>query len=238
MAIRIFIGTSPNGEDHEIEKIYEYTLRKHTTSNLDITWMRLSGNKHDIWHGWNTKKWFTPFSGLRWAIPFICGFKGKAIYTDVDMINLSDITELYEMDLEGKPFAARKGIRWGHELCVMVIDCEKAKKYIWEIKKLKRKIDSHKYHRDLLSSGNLITSLDSRWNCLDGEDLELDKIFQLHFTNMSTQPWKPSWYLGEFKDHPRKDIIEFYEDLKKEVFDSGFKSSSVPNEGIKFEILL
>ena len=133
MSLNIFIGTSPNGEDSEIEKVYEYTLLKNTQSNLSITWMKLN-NQLDIWSGWNTKKWFTPFSGFRWAIPHACNFEGRAIYTDVDMINLRDIKELYEIDLQGKPFAARKGLRWGHELCVMVIDCNKAKEYVWKLK--------------------------------------------------------------------------------------------------------
>lgn len=70
MAIKIFIGTSPNGEDREIERIYEYSLRKNTKQDIEIEWMKLNKDKNHIWGGWNTKKWFTPFSGFRWAIPY------------------------------------------------------------------------------------------------------------------------------------------------------------------------
>jgi hypothetical protein len=38
--IRIFIGTSANGEDAVAEMVYEYSLRKNTDAELDITWMR------------------------------------------------------------------------------------------------------------------------------------------------------------------------------------------------------
>ena len=227
MSIKLFIGTSPNGDDANAELVYEYSLRKNSTRDLDIRWMSLSKSRNSIWQGWNTNDWFTPFSGFRWAIPHICNFKGKAIYTDVDMINLHDIGELYDCDMQGKPFAARKGKRWGYELCVMLIDCERAKEYIWSIDKLKSRRDSHKYHRDKISSSELIADIDQRWNCLDGEGYDIQDIKQLHFTNMATQPWKPSWFQGEHHEHPRKDLIDLFYELKKEAIDSGMKPRAI-----------
>ena len=85
----------------------------------------------------------------------------------------------------------------------MVIDCERAKNYLWDIKKLKSNLDSRNFHRNMISESELVHEIDSRWNCLDGEDRHLDDIYQLHFTNMSTQPWRPYWYKGE-KDSPKK----------------------------------
>jgi lipopolysaccharide biosynthesis glycosyltransferase len=230
MTIKLFIGTSPNGFDEEIENIYEYSLLKHSSKKLDITWMSSSNDQESIWNGWKTDAWFTPFSGFRWAIPEICQFEGRAIYTDVDMINLKDIEQLYSMDLKGKPFAARRGKRWGFEFCVMVIDCKAARDYLWKIGKLKRKKDSHKHHRDLLISSDLVTPIDPKWNCLDGEDLEISNIYQLHFTNMATQPWQPAWFKGEQTKHPRADITELYNFWLKEVNAKGFKSSNYLNE--------
>ena len=32
------------------------------------------------------------------------GYKGRALYTDVDMLNFRDISALYKTDLEGKAF--------------------------------------------------------------------------------------------------------------------------------------
>ena len=123
MTINIFIGTSANGEDQVAEMVYEYSLRKNTDADININWMRLNHDKDSFWGGWNTSIWSTPFSGFRWAIPEFQNFKGKAIYTDVDMINFRDIKDLYETDLEGKPFGCKKGTRFGsHEVCVMLID--------------------------------------------------------------------------------------------------------------------
>ena len=87
MAIKLFIGTSANYEDRDAELVYEYSLRRNSSSSLEINWMRLSNQRGSFWSNWNTKGWHTPFSGFRWAVPYLCNFKGRAIYTDVDMIN-------------------------------------------------------------------------------------------------------------------------------------------------------
>ena len=96
MALKIFIGTSANYEDGDAELVYEYSLRKNSSSCLEINWMRLSNQEDSFCSNWNTKGWYTPFSAFRWAVPYLCNFEGRAIYTDVDMINFHDITELYE----------------------------------------------------------------------------------------------------------------------------------------------
>ena len=217
--IRMFIGSSSNGEDCTIEAAYEYSLRKHTDEEIDITWMRQTPDIDDVWYHNNTERWSTPFSGYRWFIPEHCNFEGRAIYTDCDMINFKDINELWETDLKGKPIAARKGVRFGgHEFCVMVIDCEAIKDHLIPISRQKNIAEYH--HRMIgLFSGNedLVEELDPRWNCLDGEDYEIDDIWHLHYTNMATQPWQPEWYVGPKKEHPRKDIERLYYNWTKEA---------------------
>src|SRR6056300_1000162 len=116
--IRIFIGTSPNGEDDVAEKTLKYSLEKHSSEPLEITFMR---NRKDGFMGeFDNRGWATPFTNLRWAIPEACNFEGRAIYMDVDQLNLRDISELFHIDMKGKPFASRD-----NRLCVMVFDCEK-----------------------------------------------------------------------------------------------------------------
>jgi lipopolysaccharide biosynthesis glycosyltransferase len=133
--VRIFIGTSANGEDADAEMTYEYSLRKNTDRELDIVWMRQTRDEKSVWGGWNTERWSTPFSGFRWAIPEVCGFEGRAIYTDVDMINFKDISLLLDTDLNGKPVAARRGSRFGgHEFCVMVFDCQAFEEHSMPVK--------------------------------------------------------------------------------------------------------
>jgi len=218
--IRLFIGSSSNGEDWPIERVYEYTLRKNTSRQLEINWMRQTArNPESPFFGWNTKLWPTPFSGFRWAVPELCGFKGRAIYTDCDMINYRDIGELYDVDLKGKPIGARRGHRFGgHEFCVMVIDCEAIADYITPIY---RQQQNDVQHQRLIQffTGNdkLVQDIDPRWNCLDGEDYPLTDIWQLHYTNMASQPWRPSWYTGQPQEHVRPDIKEEFFRISGEI---------------------
>ena len=111
--IRMFIGTSSCGEDNPIEAIYEYSLRKNCSQELDIVWMKQTNDPTSYWHGFTSHNWPTPFSGYRWAIAEYCNFEGRALYTDCDMINFKDIAELWNTDMQGKPLAARKGTRFG-----------------------------------------------------------------------------------------------------------------------------
>ena len=230
--ISVCIGSSSNGEDAESEAVLEYTLRKNSSVPLDIVWMRQSNDPISYWSGFNTQLWPTPFSGFRWAIPEYFNFKGRAIYMDEDMVNFRDINDLFTIDLNGKPFAARRGTRFGgHEFCVMVIDCEKARNFLVPVNR-QRSLEN--YHLRCISSfsGNnmLVQDLDPRWNVLDGENLKIEEMYHLHWTKMATQPWRPSWFTGIQEDHPRKDLLEFWEKIKLEAAENGYtKSNYIPN---------
>ena len=107
--VRLFIGSSANGEDALIEMAYEYTLRKNTERDLEIVWMRQTNDEKSFWHGFADQNWSTPFSGFRWAIPEYCNFEGRAIYTDCDMLNFHDIGELFDLDMGDSWCLARDG---------------------------------------------------------------------------------------------------------------------------------
>ena len=183
--VRLFVGTSDN-HDTTIEKIYLYSLLKNTKAKVEVTWLRPS-----MFPTWKRKGWGTPFTCFRYAIPEMCGFKGKALYTDCDMINFRDINHLWNTDLEGKPFgmvwdalqmnnAKYKGTAqergWWCD-SVMLIDCEKAKDWIIPISE---QADYNKtYKWDFMESigspffdksNEVVTQLDARWNCFDGSD--------------------------------------------------------------------
>lgn len=49
MTIRLFIGTSANGEDTDAEMVYEYSLRKNCSVPIDITWMRQTNDTSSVW---------------------------------------------------------------------------------------------------------------------------------------------------------------------------------------------
>ena len=221
--IRIFVGTSSNNEDAEAEMVLEYTLRKNTTVPLDITWMRQTHDENSIWGGWETQRWSTPFSGFRWAIPEACGFTGRAIYMDVDQLNLRDISDLFCVDMEGHPMAARRGARFGgHEFCVVLMDCEKLGDMLQPVARMKRNVDAHHRYIGMFSGSDHVLDLDSRWNCHDGDGRAIDDIWHLHYTEMATQPWKPTWYTGVAREHPRPDLVKLWHDTRAEAALNGW----------------
>ena len=223
--IRMFIGSSSKGEDKDIEIAYEYSINQNTKEEVQIEWMRQSDDPNSYWGCWQTHTWPTPFSGFRWGIPEFCNFEGRAIYTDCDMINFRDIKELHDIDLQGKPIGARRGVRFGgHEFCVMVIDCAKMKDHIIPKERLMKISESHqRYIYTFSGNPDLVHDIDPRWNVLDGENLKFEEMYQLHYTNMATQPWKPEWYTGQPKEHPRKDVVDKYYEVLAEAKLKGYK---------------
>jgi lipopolysaccharide biosynthesis glycosyltransferase len=220
--IRIFIGTSANNEDSEAEMVLEYSLKKNTTHPLEITWMRQTKDENSIWGGWETPRWSTPFSGFRWAIPEACNFHGKAIYMDVDQVNLRDIADLYSMPMAGLPLAARRGVRFGgHEFCVILFDCERMADYLMPVSRMKPNPEAHHRYVNMFSGSELVLDLDPRWNCHDGDGLPIEDIWHLHYTKMETQPWRPTWFTGKVEEHPRQDLVKFWHDMRAEAVLNG-----------------
>jgi len=230
--IKIFIGTSSNGEDAKAEMVYEYSIRKNASVPVDITWMKQTRDETSSWGGWETPNWSTPFSGFRWIIPEVCGFQGRAIYTDCDMINFKDMNELINIDMEGKPVAARRGNRLGgHEFCVMVFDCAAFEHYSMPSRRMKMIPESHHRMINKFSGSTLVKDLDPKWNCLDGEYLDLEDIWQLHYTNMATQPWRPEWYVGPQEEHKRKDVVDVWYSMYEEAKAFGMDEQNyIPEE--------
>ena len=218
--IKIFIGTSEGEDDKDAEKVLEYTLRKNCSQPIEIVFMRNSPNS--FFGGFNNETWWTPFSYLRWAIPEYCNFSGRAIYMDVDQVNFKDISKLFYMDMQGKPLAVREG---DHRTCVMVLDCEKLKDIIPPVSELKKHSPASQTFLIEKLFKNVAT-YDRRWNCLDGEELRAAHIWHLHFTEMTTQPWKPKWAYDTWekkgetfkpKRHPRGDLVYIWNYLLKEA---------------------
>lgn len=217
MPVKLFIGSSFNGDDIEAERTYEYSLRKHCTEDLEIIWLRQSSDPESPLYGWDTSKWATPFTAFRWAIPELCGFKGKAIFTDVDMLNLRDISVLFNEGMDHKPIKARY-VHWRKQMeySVMLMDCAALQAYIPPISDMKNIPTIHHILSKKMAKPELICNLDPRWNCLDGEKLKEEDIWQLHFTKMSSQPWAPAWFKEPKSPHARKDLVALWEKYRDE----------------------
>lgn len=249
--VRIFVGTPANNEDLECQAVLDYSLRTHTTSELDINWMMLSRNPASFWYangaskqGWQTNwrvpgvKWATPFSPLRWGIHAACNYEGKAIYMDCDMIALADIAELWN-----QPIPDGKALLMAHDSasCVMLIDCARMRKVIPpdEIPKLKA---SHTYYRELRSrvAQNAGIFADF-WNFRDGKEgrtmasvpITDPRVKIFHYTWIPTQPnhkyarerlkreRRSHWHPGPDEKHPRPEVNALFDKYYNEAILAG-----------------
>ena len=183
--VKLFVGTSDN-DDTLAQKIYLYTLYKNSTAPIDIVFLRPKD-----FPGWNRTTWGTPFTCYRYAVPHLMGYKGRALYTDVDMLNFRDISALYKTDLEGKAFGmvwdalqdnGKEGTKAGYPRgfwcdSVLLIDCEKAKEFVDPIDTIIKWNKNYSYKWEVMrklgsphkeKTMNLVHQLDPRWNIFDG----------------------------------------------------------------------
>ena len=121
-ALRFYIATDGTAMQ-KAEMALVYSIQKVCSVPFSVHFM----DKHrpnPLWHGWNDKKWYTPFSNFRFAIPEVNGFQGRAVYMDVDQIILKDPKELFELEIpEDKAWLALDPSRTD----VMLMDCAKFK---------------------------------------------------------------------------------------------------------------
>lgn len=245
--IRIFVGCCTNNEDLESQSVLEWSLRKHhPIDDLDIEWMQLSRDPSSFWYsdpargrGWNTSEWATPFSPFRFAVPAACEFKGKAIYTDSDIIARADIAELWNQPFQDGKALISKGE--SERFCVSLFDCARMKTLVPPIEQLRARAGLYRSVRGALNGK--VQKFVGNWNCLDGNPSgELDRYKSLddpdlkivHYTVIPTQlqlkhalprlaaEGHKHWYTGHPKPHPRKDLQKLFDDLLAEAIANGF----------------
>lgn len=241
--VKLFVGCSSNGEDAESLAVLEYTVRKNSSLPVDITWMKQTHDETSPFFGWSTYTWATPFSGYRWAVPELCGFEGKAIYCDSDFIWLSDIANLWNQEFEPGKVVMAKGGNNSWRYCSCLWNCSTAEQYLMPIKRMKAIPESHQRLMAFFSQNQqIVQPFQGNWNCVDGEDLSIDKIDALHYSDMSCQfhlkyalprleksNWH-HWFDGKTRPHWRNDLQELFDTLLVEADNAGFHVENyIPN---------
>ncbi len=239
--IRVAVGCAPNHDDIESQAVFEWSLRKHSSEPVEITWMMLSRDPSSLFYsigndGWHTQNWATPFTGFRWAVPALCGFEGKAIYSDSDVIWMADVAELYYQEFQPHRILMGKG-GGSWRFCVSMWDCAAAKSYLWPIERLQAESTSHMKMTQMVLGQKLVQGFVGDWNCLDGEghpNLNDGKLKALHYTSMPHQPQlkyalprlarlhRKHWFDGKVQQHWRPDLGVLFAKLLHEAIDNGY----------------
>lgn len=217
--LEIFVGTDKWQRDAGAEKVLDYTIRKHATCEINIHWMRAGDPEWPVSENgqpagsWNLGRpvhlawpkqggWGTPFSGFRFAVPELMGFKGRAVYFDADMLVLGDVAELLT-------FPTPTGITCCHQnrTDVSVIDCSWFAGKTWwpSIAAMKpRRWRVFEYLQLLAAHGAISATLPFDWNCCDNGDEWKPSTKLLHFTHVPWQPYHP-YPTVPYVVHPKRE---------------------------------
>jgi hypothetical protein len=232
--IRIFVGTPANNEDLESQAVLEWSIRKHASEPIELTWMKASNDPKSMWYGWLKRSWATPFSGFRWSIPEACEFKGRAIYLDIDMILMADIAELWNHPIEAPAFCVAKNPQ---TFCCTLFDCARSRDHIPPVKRIKTEYALYAHLKRKFPPGGVQPFGNGNWNCLDGEqyaDIRNPEIKIVHCTSIPTQPQLrhalarlaatggQHWSRDKPRPHWRKDIPALFDEMLDEAKANGY----------------
>lgn len=190
--IRIFIGSEP--KVRIAEQVLIYSIRARTEAATTFTIMDGDG-----WQVPSDLRQGTGFSLRRWMIPQFCGFKGRAIYLDADMLVHADIKELWDMpDTTPNPEACiwcafevdkYNRVRPAMQSSMMVIDCERA--HEWQVPKIwdymRRGMSYPEFMHARWVPRAQIQEISKAWNSFNRYTDGVTKL--THYTVEQRQPW-------------------------------------------------
>lgn len=197
--MRVFVGT----DDSQLvaARVLEYSIRRHATRPVVVNYMLHVATPRPRRRRNRPR---TGFSFRRFAIPRLCGYRGRALYVDADMQVFADLAELWQIPFgphkvlctyqEKRPDAWRNesGFKPGRQLSVMMLDCSRL---AWDAEEIIRGLDEGRYdYKQLMSDlcivdpGEISDGLPPEWNCLEWHEPGRSKL--VHYTVVPTQPWK------------------------------------------------
>lgn len=250
--VRVFVGCDPNDCDLEQMLVLDHSLRRRATLPVEIHWMQLSADEKSFWYsspatgrGWRTERWATPFSGFRWAVPAYCGYQGRAIYMDTDTLVLGDIAELWRAPLRDAAVVMARPQKSFNRFCVSLWDCARAQAHLPALEVLRGQPDAHaRCTQYFKRQPQLIEPIDPAYNNIDGENLPIERIKILHYSDMGTQfsharamprlaaEGRAHWFDGQVLAHPRRDLAELFEQEFADALAKGRRLDDYRNPAI------
>jgi len=189
----VYVGTET--EQLLTFQVLAYTIRRTSKAAVDVfplgDAIAAAGIRIPAPKSSRTRQ-YTPFSFQRFAIPQLCGYKGKAVYLDSDMMVFHDIHELLDLAAPDSDVAAAlepAGSGRKSQVSVMVLNCERLD---WDVARIVEGLERGTYtyrelYADLPIAKAFSRSLPHRWNDLERHTPGVTCL--THFTDMETQPW-------------------------------------------------
>lgn len=196
---RIFIGT----EDSQVvaHQVLEHSIRRHATVPVQVTPMLnlpvpVPANP--------ANRARVGFSFTRFLIPELCGYEGRALYIDADMLVFGDVAELAALPFDGKKllctyqrelpalWAEKAHFRPGRNVAVMLLDCArlpwKADEIIGGLDEGRYTYEQLVYDQSIVAPEDIADTIPPEWNHLERYAPGLTRL--LHYTVVHTQPWR------------------------------------------------
>lgn len=135
---------------------------------------------------------YTEFSFARFAIPALCGYEGRALYMDSDMLVFADMAPLFDLPFGPAKVLIEHGadLSKGKQAAVMILDCARLD---WDVAQIVGGLGSRYGYNPLMALAPLLSadeigdSLPNGWNDLDV--YRPGTTCNLHYTEIRTQPW-------------------------------------------------
>lgn len=192
--LKIFIGFDQ--AESVAYHVFEYSIQQEASGPVSITPLRLDQLK-GIHNRDRHPLQSNDFSFSRWLVPYLCNYKGYALFADCDMLCRGDIYELFKL---ADPNFAVQVVKHNHEpkedtkylgnkqttyekknwSSVVLFNCEACKALTPKYVNTASGLDLHQFK--WLFTDKLIGELPPEWNHLVGYDEPNPKAKIAHFT--------------------------------------------------------
>jgi mitochondrial fission protein ELM1 len=208
--VRIFLGTEPS--QYRAERVFLWSIEQVRDPGRVYEIHLLKSLPH--FRNWF---WNTGFTNYRFATPYFAGYRGRAIYNDVDQIYLADPAELFDADLAEHGYLAVSET----DTSVMLMDCAKMGR-CWTLEGAQRRRKNQLVDAARSVPGSY-GPLPREWNARDEEHL-VGSSKLLHYTTIHKQPWRPFPERFYYQPNPAGDV---WFEMEQQADAAGYQPSSV-----------
>jgi hypothetical protein len=182
-------------------RVLEFSIRRHASGPVVVDFLRhvQPPRPKQLRHLLRSRA-----SLRRFAIPELCGYRGRALYLDAAAVAFADMAELWEVPFGPQKVlcayqAARpevgkgpKRLHLGRQLGMMLIDCARLH---WDLAQIVAGLDEGRYtHAQLtralciVQPDEIADTLPGHWSCLESYDAAHSKL--VRYAVPPLYPWK------------------------------------------------